>query len=202
MSDKKVVAEAIYRFFLGFYTKAPAKADLAFVFGRNDLSLATAACSLWYADLVRNILVTGGVGKDSGDLTVPEADFLAEYMLRAGIPAEHILIENQATNGGQNTRFGMKKVCESGVHHKRIILVGHATNLARLWAAHTFSVRKDVPLAGLAVYELFAPDYELQEADYPVLIAEYQRLLDWPAKDWADQVALPPELTEAVRQLQ
>ncbi len=201
MNAVKGLAASIYDHFCSQYTKAPVAADVAFVFGRNDLSLASAASWLWRGGFVKNILVTGGVGKDSGNLLIPEADFLAEHIHGGGVPSSSIFVEPKATNGGQNTRLGMKMVRRAEIPHKKIILVGHATNLLRLFAAHTYISREELGIDSVE-YQLFAPRYELKEGDEEVLICEYKRLLEWPTKQWADRIDLPLALTDELMVLQ
>ena len=192
----KDLAERIFSFMLLEYSSSPSQADLAFVFGRNDLSLAKEAYVLWYQGPVSQILITGGVGKDSGELPIAEADFLAAHIYTLGVPGDMIHVERKACNGAENSRFGLAMVQDKGIPCQRVILVGHATNLLRLYAVHTFLARECG--MGEVVYELRAPPYDLKEEDYPVVLAEFKRLIEWPRKGWADQLVLPPDLVQAV----
>jgi hypothetical protein len=199
MNEKSEIAQRIFCFFVSQYSLMPDKADLAFVFGRNDLTLAIRTYSLWKRGLVENVLVTGGVGKDSGDLPMAEADFLAAHLYGAGIPGNRIIIERTATNGAENTKLGMQKVLQAGVPYRKVILVGHAANLLRLFATHTLLCRE----MGIeqVEYQLHYCPFQFKEEESDIFISEYRRLLEWPKKQWADQLALPSELTRLVESI-
>ncbi len=190
-----------------WFTAKPA--DLAFVFARADFALADTVASLYHESSVKHILLTGGVGKDSGalrdvKLNLPEARFLAAILaVRYEVPLGYISLECQATNGGENSRFGIAQVREEGLLHEKVILVGHPTNLLRLYAAHRLEAKK---LGFAAEYQLVACDDDVvddEEVTHRLYLDELLRLADWPVRPegaWADPVPdLPMDLVERVR---
>lgn len=197
--DKREIAKVIQSYFQSYYT-LPQEADLAFVFGRKDPRLAGLATDLYLKGCVKRVLFTGGVRKDSGDLKVSEAMYLAEIAKGNGVHQEDILVEAYATNGGENSRFGMASIKASGITHERIILIAYPASLVRLWAAHLVEAQK---IGFEAEYQLcsFPMTLPLEDMDVDELIAEFRRLMDWPAKGWAIQLDLPPNLVAAVQVL-
>lgn len=180
----------------------------AIVFGRNDKLVAKAFANLAQAEMVLWAIITGGVGKDSGDLKVPEAEYLAhEAELYAGqhrIKLPPFYLETQATNGGENVRNSldlMRRGMLTNSYH-RLTVVAHATSLRRL--AHT--LRHTVIERGLVIDVIYREPspYKFDpsnQADQDEAIAETKRLLEWPAKGWLQQEAadeVPANLADYV----
>ena len=67
-------------------------------------SRALAAAKLYHAGRVPLLVTTGGVCWDSPFGCLPESRILAGYLERAGVPAEHILCEDQATSTIENMK--------------------------------------------------------------------------------------------------
>lgn len=82
------------------------------VFGRNDEKVAEAAGNLVIRNLVTGMVITGGFGKDSGNLAeigyTSEADFLHQKLrldsIKRSYTLPNILLDEEATNGGENAR--------------------------------------------------------------------------------------------------
>ena len=81
-------------------------ADLCFVFGgQNADHLADHAAKLYHQGLFKHIIVSGGVATDDGRL---ECDRMRDRLVEKGVPEDCILVENQATNTGENVTYGMQ----------------------------------------------------------------------------------------------
>ena len=136
-------------------------ANLAFVFGRADRRLADTAGKLFHRNLIDHVVISGGIGKDSGaliGLELDESKYIAALLhWNHGIPVEKITIERDALNGADNSRLGMKVILKKGLPHRDVIIVAHATSLRRLFAVHQLI---DKELA-------FGADYQLVATDYP-----------------------------------
>jgi uncharacterized SAM-binding protein YcdF (DUF218 family) len=92
--------------------KPPLEADALFVFGINDLRIPKYAAHVAFKYDFKNVICSGGIAHvgevvDTG-WGRPEADVFAETLVRNGVPIEHILIEREATNTGQNVTFSRK----------------------------------------------------------------------------------------------
>lgn len=204
---KRELARQVYDYFRGHY-HAPEMcqpADMAFVFGRADGTLAAAAGQLYQDDLVPSILVTGGAGgKDAGPLPalgLIEAGYLAALLaVEYEVPLENILIEPTARNGGENARFGLQMIRERGLEPRRIALVGHATNLFRL----SLTFKREAEKAGMAVeLQLIALPYDFLPKDEDLQLLELLKVADGPGNDWmAAAEDLPHDLVEQVREFQ
>lgn len=112
-------------------------ADAIFGFGRKDPAVAITATALYRQGLAPLVLFTGGIGKDSGPILtrykVPEAAFQAALAEHAGVPADAIVIEDQAKHGGENCLLGYRAVRDRlGRPPASLILVVHPLSLRRL----------------------------------------------------------------------
>ncbi|MBI1215874.1 MAG: YdcF family protein [Alphaproteobacteria bacterium] len=77
-----------------------AKADLCILFGNSKADLiANHAADLYEQGYFTRMVVTGGVATDDGRL---EADRMRDVLVARGVPVENILVEDDATNTGEN----------------------------------------------------------------------------------------------------
>lgn len=205
------LARRVYDFFCSHYVSKYdlRPADVLFVFGRNDSDLAYLSQELYADGVVKKVLVTGGIGKDTGDLSklgLSEAHFLAAIMYDLGVPADNLLVESKATNGGENSRLGMQMVREAGIPAGNIILLTHPSNGLRLSAVHTIESRR----MGFAVdYQLVVCDWDF-DADnaehQKLVISECLRLIEYPLRTnsagepdpWSDTIEIPADIVHDV----
>jgi hypothetical protein len=88
-----------------------APADLLVVFSCADPEVGRAAARLHAEKLVRRVIFSGGVGKDSGGLPmlgITEAVFLASLAIADGLPANVIVLEQEARNGSENAALSLR----------------------------------------------------------------------------------------------
>lgn len=182
---------------------APEAAAGLLVFGRKDLLVSEAAGRLVTAGLAEFVVISGGVGKDSGDLREPEATYL-ERDLRRIIPPRPVQIftETEATNGGENVRNSLALMDEKGLVYKpSLTTVAHATSARRLheMARHE-AAKRSTPiedLRGVATDYPFNPE---NPKDQKEAVQEYLRLADWPGKGWlSPQEGLDDNLVDFAR---
>lgn len=92
--------------------------DLLIVFSCADPKVGRTAARLHADKLVRNVIFSGNVGKDSGGLPalgISEAQFLASVAIADGLPSEVILLEEDARNGKENAAFSLRLAAEKGL---------------------------------------------------------------------------------------
>ncbi|MEX5747941.1 YdcF family protein [Massilia sp. X63] len=87
------------------------RSDLGFLFGtRHGVDqFCEAAHALWQDGMFERLLVSGG--PTAGQATA-EADVIGERLLRLGVPESALILERDATNTGENVRFGRARVAE------------------------------------------------------------------------------------------
>ena len=126
-------------------------ADCIFMLGSYDIRVADYAIDLYRQGYAPWLLFSGGVIQKNKALNVdwdlPEAEHFAQYAIRKGIPADRILIENQAMNTGENFTCTQALLQRLGHDFQSFILVQKpfmerrvlATAL-RLWRDRDFVV--------------------------------------------------------------
>jgi hypothetical protein len=193
------------------------EADAIFVFGRLSPLVAETAARLYRAGRAPRIIITGGLGKDSGKVLteneVAEAILVGALCEYYGVPREALLLEMKATNGAQNAEFGLRLLTEKLGHRpRRLILVMHAAQLHRLTEQfHTVAGQQGYP--SIAVQACPADMEEFNPADLQQrleLVDELERLRTWPGETWPEtnlvklrpQPVLPAHLLAIARQLE
>ena len=182
--------------------------DGAFVFGRKDQRLVRILSALIIPGNVQYGLITGGIGKDSGELAlpavrIPEAVYLGVHAENLGVPLGKLLLEVEARNGGENARFGIRKIAEDErqLPHSSLVVVAHATSLLRLRA--TLELEADNAQFGVEHFSSVPTNYSFQPDNPPDQLEaarEMLRLADWPTKGWlVAQPNLPLDLVEYAR---
>lgn len=148
------------------------------------------------------MIITGGVGKDSGDLAIPEAEYLAQEIWRerdeSGLVVPPTYLDTEATNGGENTRNSLTIIDENQLDIiPGLTTVAHATSSRRLAETMKHSAHKK----GVAV-DVYrrASDYQFEAAnpsDQKEARDELLRLANWPGKDFLlPQTDLPQNLVD------
>lgn len=94
----------------------PEYADVAVVGGCRDLGLAERAAELYHANTVHTIICSGYQPKS---LDMTEAQLLADHCMKLGVPAKAIILEDKASNTGENIIFSAKIARDA----KSVILV-------------------------------------------------------------------------------
>ncbi len=173
--------------------------DGGIVFGRKDLRIAQAAADLLVARTLPWVVVTGGIGKDSGDLPVPEAVYLGSHIVgERGIPQSRVHLETKATNGGENVRFSYSMIAELGLGHSEMAAVAHGTSLRRLGRMMLNQSQIDhFGVEAVYRYPSAYPFDATNPVDQKEAVGELLRLADWPNKvdtDGKPWLSLDPEI--------
>lgn len=185
----------------------PDSTEAAVIFGRKDPLIARALGDLIVPNLVEIAVITGGVGKDSGDLLDlgydSEASFLgAELTLDAtkrDYKLPEIVLEKNATNGRENAQNSVKILHDRGIATNSLTAVAHATSALRL--AETLKFEAMQLNNGVAPAIHRAPSAYNFDASNPSdreeAALELLRLADWPQSgNLLLRDDLPDELVE------
>ncbi len=118
-------------------------ADLLFVFGSKSTTRTDTALRLFREGLAPKILISGrGPHYEDTYGHVAEAEMLGRYAIEQGIPKDAILIESESITVPDNVKRSLTLLEETGVAHKRILLVNSPFAQRRGWAH--FSKMSDV----------------------------------------------------------
>jgi len=124
------------------------KADCIFALGSHDVRVAERATDLFLQGYAPYLVFSGGVGILTKDVfNKPEAEVFTDIAISRGVPRDKIIIENKATNTGENIRFTKQLLKEKGFDFNSFILVqkpymerrAHAT-FKKIWPEKDFIV--------------------------------------------------------------
>lgn len=146
MTDQFTSLQTLWNY---LYIEHPLQpADCIIGFGSHDVTIATRSAELYKAGWAPRILFTGYLGKGTlGVFPKAEAELFADLAMGSGVPGDAILIENKATNSGENIQFAKAMLKEREIPVHRIIAVHKPYMTRRVWA----SLRKQWPEAEVIV---------------------------------------------------
>jgi hypothetical protein len=189
--------------------EVPISPEPAVAFGRQDPLVAKKLGDLIIPGLVETVVITGGIGKDSGNLLAEgyssEADFLRKALLADAVARNYTLpqvqLDEKASNGGENARNSLDILQKQEYSLISLTAVTHATSLRRLSETIAFEAHKK---AGKALKVHRVPtDYSFDATnpdDRNEAAAELLRLADWPGRNMLhEQLDLPENLVDFVR---
>jgi uncharacterized SAM-binding protein YcdF (DUF218 family) len=180
-----------------------APSDGILVFGSNDLRVAAHAADLFHAGLAPWILFSGARGRMTQHWPETEAAAMARVAREHGVPEAAILIEDRATNTGENIRFSRGLLANSGRSLSTAIIVQKPYMERRTIAALEVQWPEVDFLASSPPLDFHR--YCTGELT-PGLVTEamtgdFQRILDYPALGFASEQPVPPAAMEAYRLL-
>ncbi|WAC90217.1 YdcF family protein [Mycobacterium sp. Aquia_213] len=165
--------------------------DCIFVFGGNDLKVPERAAALWCEGAASDVLVTGKQGAYSAHFEKSEAQTFADRMVGGGVTRNSIVIEDAASNTGENVAYGMAKLAEIGLEPKRIIAVSKPFLMRRCIA--TFC--KQFPAVDVTACPPIGRPLEFidRPRDEYVrrLVSELDRLYSYAAQGYIAPVIIP-----------
>lgn len=188
----------------------PTSEQPAIVFGRSDPIVAHKLVGLAADHLVSRAVITGGVGKDTGDLLergyTSEADFLnkeAESNAGSrGVILPEIDLDEKAVNGAQNAENGLKIHLVKAPEMIAVTGIIHATSARRLSEQIKWTAANKFDLGPNFTVNTAPSDYSFDprlEKDRKEALNEYKRLLDYPEQGLLlPQAELPDNLTDFV----
>lgn len=176
--------------------------DVGIGLGSHDLSVATTAAELYHRRVFPLIVFTGGNSPTTASrFPRGEAVHYREHTIGLGVPADAVLVEDRATNTGENITLA------------RELLAGRARTIRRV----TLISRPYQQRRAYATCRKLWPDVEPQCAATPLPLAEYissigdedrvinmlvgdtQRVDVYAARGFAVPQPMPAEVTDAMR---
>jgi len=190
-------AEVLWNYHRLGETIAPAEGIL--VFGSNDLRVAEHAASLYHERYAPWILFSGARGRMTQSWPETEAETMARVAMAAGVPASAMLIENRATNTGENIRFSRGLMESRGLNPRSAIFVQKPYMERRTRAA------LEVQWPGMDI-QLSSPPLDFpsycagdltEETVIAAMVGDFQRIVDYPALGFASAQPVTAEALAA-----
>lgn len=178
-------------------------ADIILVFGSNDLRVAAHAAELHLAGLSPLILFSGARGRMTHDWTETEAAAMARIARDHGVKEENILIEDRATNTGENIRFSRELIAARELSPSTAIAVQKPYMERRTFAALEAQWPELPCLLSSPDLDFRAYCNEDLPADFVIqaAVGDFQRILDYPPLGFATPQHVPAEVMAAFEEL-
>lgn len=180
------------------------KADCILVLGNFDIRTAQYGAKLFLEGFAPLIIFTGNRSDSNRNLwDIPEAQVFANEAVRLGVPIDKILIEENATNTGENIIFTKQLIEDKGLNIKSIILVQKPFMLRRVYA----TAMKQWPEMKFTVSapKLSFDDYfnGVLPKDYVIniMVGDTQRIKVYAEKGFQIPQVIPDDVWESFEEL-
>ncbi|PCJ61313.1 MAG: hypothetical protein COA79_06950 [Planctomycetota bacterium] len=180
------------------------KCDAIFILGSNDLRVPTYGAKLFLEGWADYLIVSGGLGNfTKGFFTEPEGDVFGKIALQMGVPEDVLIIENKASNSGENVTYVEKILKEKELDLKTFLILQKPFMQRRAFA----TIKKWWPEKELLVS---SPPLSLEE--YPfgpiglrytieIMVGDLQRIIEYPAKGFQIHQDVPENVLDAYHKL-
>lgn len=174
-------------------------ADGILVFGSNDLRVATRAAELFHKGMGAWILFSGARGRMTQDWPSTEAETMAQVALDLRVPASAVLIENRATNTGENIRFSREILAAQGIALQQGLFVQKPYMERRTLAAlevQWSEISARVTSPSLTLEQYVAGHHSWDEV-IAAMVGDLQRIIDYPSRGFASEQEVPTSVLTA-----
>jgi DUF218 domain len=211
MDENKIDYYAQQLFDYHFLKQDLQKADCIFVLGSHDPSVADYATQLYHEGFAPYIIFSGGVIRPVGELRnsspKSEAEAFFDIAVANGVPAEAIILENEATNTGENFIFTRKLLSEKQLDFKSFILVQKPYMVRRTFATAKIQFADfDFKVSALPdTYQSYiarcVENNISKERVISNMTGDLQRLKIYPEKGFLIAMQIPVEVWNAYEKL-
>lgn len=182
--------------FLSDMEETADQADIVLAMGSQDLNVPVTAARAFWQRRARWLVCSGGFGKDTAALfREPEAVLFAERCVKLGVPAERILVEDRASNSGENVRFSRALLEKWGIVPRTGVIAAKPYMAKRAWATAAMQwpeVRWSVARSETSFCAYLDQGNGL-ESVLNLMVGDLQRL-----RTYAGRFQVPVEVPEAV----
>ncbi len=187
------------------------KVDIIFGLGSIDILTASRCAELYHQDLAPKIVFSGGVAHDDDFLSTvwnaTEAEAFRDEAVRLDVPQGDILIENKATNTGENITLTYALLQERNLLPKSMILVqkpymGKRTyaTFKKQWEDDDTEIFVTSPQLDIEEY-LFSKSEEEQEKIINIMVGDFERIVKYPAWGFQIEMDVPKDVLESFENL-
>lgn len=179
------------------------KADVILVLGSHDLRVAKRGADLFNEGLAPRIIFSGGFGRLTGHFTRPEAEMFAEEAMKAGVPPDKIIIENESTNTGENIRFSYELLQKQDLDPQTFIMVTKPYMEKRAFATFKKILpNKDVVTTSpLIDFDNYPTSDLTRDEVINIMVGDLQRIKIYPDKGFQIPMNIPEDVWNAYKQL-
>lgn len=185
------------------------KCDCCIAFGSHDPHVAMRAAEVYLCGFADIIVFTGGFGRiTSKTQTITEAAQYREIAMRAGVPSEAIIVEEKASNTGENIALTSKLLDELGLLNQRHIFIERPYREVRTRATLEAQWKQldYLMTSPLLTYQDYCHFYNsegpITKSDFiALMVGDLQRILVYPSLGFQSKVDVPKGVIEAYEML-
>jgi uncharacterized SAM-binding protein YcdF (DUF218 family) len=178
------------------------KCDCVIAMGSHDLRVADYAAKLMIEGWAPLLVCSGSVGRLTRAIwNESEAAKFTRIAETAGVPNDHILVEDRSTNTGENILFSKNLLGEKGYIIKSAILVHKPYMERRAFATAKFywSELELVVSSPQIQFENYATTEIPMDDIIQIMVGDFQRILVYPERGFQIAQEIPVEANEAFR---
>ena len=180
------------------------KSDCILVLCSHDPRVAVYSAELFLAGWAPLLVFSGNVGElTSGMYGQPEAEYFAGIAIELGVPADKVLIENRATNTGENILFARVLLQEQ--HHDPTDFILVQKPFMERRALATFQKvwpEKKAVVASPPIEFIDYPTAEFpRERIIEIMVGDLDRITRYPALGYQTVQVIPDEVLAAYEKL-
>lgn len=195
--------------FLDIKHQLPSKADVAIAGGAGNLTdMAERSADLYQDGIVPLIIVSGFANPYLGG-KVPEADLLADVLLKRGVPESAIIKDPNATNTAENILNSIQILKDLNIQPQTVILVHKPFMTRRFYTTAMAQWPHPQP-------EIYSTSISTSMCDYynydqktngghgkmiDLMLGDYERTKEYPKRGWMIAQNIPPEVEQAYQRL-
>lgn len=183
-------------------------ADIIIGFGSADTRTADWSAKLYHDGYADRILFSGARGKiTEGLFDKGEGETYRDRALELGVPIEAILVEDRATNSGENIQYIVKVLQDESVAADTVILVQKPYMLRRAYATFMKQWPSEVkPLVIMSAVDLTMDEYVSNayvnlERMTEIMVGDTQRIREYPKLGYQIEQDIPEGVWSAYEEL-
>lgn len=184
------------------------KCDIILGFGSHDLHVAKRCAELFLSGYGEMIIFTGGFGRITKDLWhMTESEKFTKIALDIGVPKDKIIIENQATNTGENISKTKEILDKLNLTPSSLLLVDKPYRERRTFA----TIKKQWPEINCTItspqytYEDYCDFYshgEISKDEFiSIMVGDLQRINLYGKNGFQIEQKIPNEVWQAYNKL-
>ncbi len=184
------------------------KADCIFVLGSHDTRVAEYAADLFLKGYAPLVIFSGGRGRlTETSFSKTEAETFADIAIGRGVPQEKIIIENEASNTGENFTFTEKLLASRGLSPTSFIVVQKPymerrtfATLKKLWPEKNCVVTSP-PISFEDYLDSYPTDDILKDEIISIMVGDLQRIQLYADKGFQIRQEIPNDVWAAYERL-
>lgn len=177
------------------------KCDAIFLLGNRDDRTGEYAAKLFNEGYGKWLIISGGSSRLAWDDADTEAEHFAHIAVKAGVPPEKLLLEDRATNTGQNIEFTYELLRQKRLSVKSMLLVQKPYMERRTYA--TFKKQWPDRRTEIIVssppcsYDSYFNAQNPKEDVLNIMVGDLQRIVEYPKLGFQIHQRVPDGVTRA-----